>query len=148
MEITGEQRIAADSDTVWRHLIDPDTLKACIPGCDRFTGTLEDGYEAVIKQKVGPFPITVTVSLEVEVVSLPDRYRISAAGQGGFAGHGSGVADVTLIDAKGETVLRYTVDAKLGGRLSKLGQPIVTAFAAKLADRFFDRFGAVVAATA
>ena len=35
MELTGEYRIAAPRETVWRALNDPEMLKQCIPGCQR-----------------------------------------------------------------------------------------------------------------
>jgi len=34
MEMTGEYRITAPRETVWRALNDTDVLKQCIPGCE------------------------------------------------------------------------------------------------------------------
>jgi hypothetical protein len=54
MELQGSRTIAADRQTVWERLNDPETLKACVPGCEELTGSPEEGFEAVVKQKVGP----------------------------------------------------------------------------------------------
>ena len=54
MELNGTKVIAADIDTVWAHLNNPETLKTCIPGCEELTGSPQEGFAAVVKQKVGP----------------------------------------------------------------------------------------------
>ena len=58
MELEGSKVIAADRATVWAKLNDADTLAACIPGCQELSGSPEDGFEAVVKQKVGPVSAT------------------------------------------------------------------------------------------
>ena len=39
MELEGSRTIAADRQTVWAKLNDPETLKACISGCQELTGS-------------------------------------------------------------------------------------------------------------
>ena len=39
MTMTGEQQLAAPRETVWAKLNDPEVLKACIPGCESWTGS-------------------------------------------------------------------------------------------------------------
>ena len=34
MKMNGEVTLAADRETVWAKLNDPEVLKACIPGCE------------------------------------------------------------------------------------------------------------------
>ena len=58
MDMSGQRVIAADRETVWKHLNDPETLKACIPGCQELTGSPTEGFEAVVKQRVGPVSAT------------------------------------------------------------------------------------------
>lgn len=58
MELDGTRTIAADRATVWARLNDAETLMACIPGCQELIGSPEDGFEAVVVQKVGPVKAT------------------------------------------------------------------------------------------
>lgn len=58
MELKGSRVIAADRATVWQHLNDPAKLKVCIPGCEDLTGSPKVGFEAIVKQKVGPVKAT------------------------------------------------------------------------------------------
>lgn len=140
MELSGTRIIAAPRDVVWAHLNSAETLKSCIPGCEELTGTPETGFEAVVKQKVGPVKATFKGAVTLEDVDAPNSYRIIGEGKGGVAGFAKGAADVSLIDVAGGTELIYNVDAKVGGKLAQLGSRIVGGFAKKMADQFFETF--------
>lgn len=140
MELTGTRTIAADRATVWAHLNDPATLQACIPGCQELTGSPDDGFEATVKQKVGPVSATFKGAVTLENINAPDSYTLVGEGKGGVAGFAKGRADVTLTEVAEGTELAYTVDAQVGGKLAQLGSRIVGGFARKMADQFFERF--------
>ena len=144
MEMTGTRIIAADPATVWARLNDPETLKASIPGCEELTGSPEDGFEAVVRQKVGPVKATFRGSVSLSNVRAPESYTISGEGKGGVAGFAKGGADVVLRPVPEGTELSYEVKAQVGGKLAQLGSRIITGFARKMADQFFDRFKAAV----
>ena len=144
MELEGTRVIAADRMAVWNHLNSAETLKACIPGCEELSGSPEDGFEAVVKQKVGPVKATFKGAVTLEDVDAPNSYRIIGEGKGGVAGFAKGAANVTLTDVEGGTELVYFVDAKVGGKLAQLGSRIVGGFAKKMADQFFENFQGVV----
>jgi hypothetical protein len=140
MEMSGSRVIAADRETVWTHLNDPETLKACIPGCEELTGSPEEGFEAVVKQKVGPVKATFKGGVTLSNVNPPESYTISGEGKGGVAGFAKGGADVRLDEVEDGTELHYEVKAQVGGKLAQLGNRLIDGFARKMADQFFDRF--------
>lgn len=144
MELDGTRVIAADRALVWAHLNNADTLKTCIPGCEELTGTSEDGFDAIVKQKVGPVKATFKGAVTLEDADAPNSYRIVGEGKGGVAGFAKGSAQVTLVDLGGQTELTYHVDAKVGGKLAQLGNRVVGGFARKMADQFFENFQGVV----
>ena len=144
MELTGSRIIAADRARVWAGLNDADTLKACIPGCQEMTGSPEDGFEAVVKQKVGPVSATFKGKVLLSDIVPGTSYRIAGEGTGGVAGFARGGANVALADAEGGTELSYTVDAKVGGKIAQLGSRLIDGFARKMADAFFQNFQAEV----
>ena len=148
MELIGTRLIAADRATVWTHLNRAETLKVCIPGCEELTGSAENGFEAVVKQKVGPVKATFQGAVTLEDVDAPNSYRIIGEGKGGIAGFAKGAANVVLTDVEGGTELSYHVDAKVGGKLAQLGSRIVGGFAKKMVDQFFENFQATVEGTA
>ena len=144
MELSGTRTIAAPREAVWAALNDPDVLRDCIPGCEALTGSPEEGFEAVVKQKVGPVKATFKGAVTLSDVRPPEGYRIAGEGKGGVAGFAKGGADVSLAEVPEGTELTYAVDAKVGGKIAQLGSRIVDSFAAKMADAFFENFKARV----
>lgn len=147
MELSGSRIINATRSEVWAKLNDAETLKACIPGCEELTGTPEDGFEAVVKQKVGPVRATFKGKVAISDVVEDVSYKISGEGTGGVAGFAKGAANVSLVDTDEGTELTYAVDAKVGGKIAQLGNRLIAGFARKMADQFFERFQQAVEGT-
>jgi carbon monoxide dehydrogenase subunit G len=140
MEMQGSRQIAAPRDVVWAALNDPEVLKAAIPGCETLSGSPSDGFDAVVKQKVGPVSATFRGRVVLSDVVVLESYMISGEGKGGAAGFAKGSAAVRLADAQGGTELTYEVAASVGGKLAQLGSRLIDGFAKKMADSFFENF--------
>lgn len=137
MQMSDTRQIAAPPAEVYAALLNPEVLKACVPGATAVTGSPEDGFEATVTQKVGPVKATfkgqVTLSEMIENQSL----TITGEGKGGAAGFAKGGAEVRMTPVEGGTELSYDVEAKVGGKLAQLGSRIIDGFAKKMADQFF-----------
>ena len=144
MELTGSRIIAADRKVVWAALTDAKMLQASIPGCSKMSGSVSDGFEAVVTQKIGPVTATFKGLVTLSDIVEAQCYRISGNGKGGPAGYAKGAAQVTLEDADGGTLLRYDVNAQVGGKLASLGSRLIDGVAKKLADQFFEKFQTTV----
>lgn len=144
MEMSGSITIDADRGTVWAALLDPDVLKACVPGCQEMTGAPDEGFAATVVQKVGPVKATFKGAVQLQDLVAPESLRLVGEGKGGAAGFAKGGADVKLVEENGATRLDYAVEAKVGGKLAQLGSRIMDGFARKMADQFFERFRGVV----
>jgi len=145
MEMHASKVIAADRETVWAALNSADVLRACIPGCEELTGSPEEGFKAVVKQKVGPVRATFKGEVTLSDIVPNESYTISGEGKGGVAGFAKGGAQVRLSEAEGGgTELHYDVEAKVGGKIAQLGSRLINSFATKMADQFFERFQAHV----
>ena len=75
-------------------------------------------------------------------------YTIKGEGEGGVAGFAKGGAKVSLADAPGGTLLRYDVEAHVGGKMAQLGARLIDGVAKNMADKFFTSFAAVAASAA
>ena len=145
MEQTGEYRIAAPRDEVWRALNDPEILKRCIDGCLAMERLDETSYQAKVKASVGPVRATFDTELSLEDLKPPESYRLRGNVKGGAAGFAKGDAFVELADDGGATLLRYQVNGNVGGKLAQIGSRLIDAAMRKLADDFFAAFGEAVA---
>ena len=141
MTMKGEVSLSADRQTVWQKLNDPEVLKACIPGCQSLDKSGENGFQAVVKLKVGPVSATFKGNVELSDLDPPNGYKISGTGEGGIAGFAKGGAVVRLSDAEGGgTLLSYDVEANVGGKIAQLGARLIDGVAKKNADQFFASF--------
>jgi uncharacterized protein len=140
VKLADSRVIAAPPGVVWQAILDPEVLKACIPGCESMTGSIADGYEALVVQKIGPVSARFTGIVHLSDIVEGQSLRISGEGKGGAAGFAKGGADVTLTAEDGGTRLDYAVEASVGGKIAQLGSRIIDSFAKKLADEFFARF--------
>jgi carbon monoxide dehydrogenase subunit G len=144
MQMNGEHRILAPRQAVWDALNDPDILKQCIPGCEELIRTEDGGFEAKVTAKVGPVKAKFRGKVELSDIDPPNGYTISGQGTGGPAGFAKGGAKVALAEDGEGTLLSYTVDASVGGKLAQIGSRLIDATAKKMADDFFSKFAKLV----
>jgi carbon monoxide dehydrogenase subunit G len=145
MQMNDSQRILASKEAVWAALNDPEILKQCIPGCQSLDMSSPTEMTATVAFKVGPVKATFGGKVTLSDLDPPDSYRISGEGSGGVAGFAKGGATVRL-EAEGPnvTVLHYTVDAQISGKLAQLGARLIDSTAKKLARQFFVSFTEVL----
>ena len=139
MEMKAQQSIAAGRRRVWDALNDPEVLKAAIPGCESFERSGENQFTARITNRIGPVKASFSFIIEMSDLDPPNSYVLHGKGQGGAAGFANGSARVSLEDDGDHTVLRYELDASVGGKLAQLGGRLIDGAASKLADQFFSR---------
>ena len=144
MDMTGEYRIEAPREVVWRGLNDPNVLKQCIPGCESIEKLSDTELTAKVALSIGPVKARFTGKVTLSDLDPPNGYKITGEGQGGVAGFGKGGATVTLTPDGNATILRYVATASVGGKIAQLGARLVDATAKKLADEFFSKFQAAL----
>ena len=139
MEISGEYLIKIPRQQVWECLLDPNTLKACIPGCESLEKLADDNYQAQVKLTIGPVRATFQTQLSIKNAQPPKSYRLEGVGKGGAVGFGQGYAEVSLDEDENGTVLRYKSAFQVGGRLAQVGSRLVWGATRKIADDFFEK---------
>lgn len=144
MKLTGENKINASPEEVWRALNDPEILKKCIPGCDTLDKLSETAFKATVTTKIGPVQAKFNGEVELQDLDPPNGYTISGKGSGGVAGNARGAAKVKLEKEGDGTKLSYDVDAQVTGKLAQLGSRLIDSTAKMLAGQFFNKFEQLV----
>jgi carbon monoxide dehydrogenase subunit G len=152
MELTSSRTVPASVEKTWAALNDPETLKACIPGCESIERISDTEFRVAMTARVGPVSAKFSGRIVLSDIVPPTSYKISFEGQGGAAGFARGEAKVALTPDGSGTRIEYNVNAQVGGKLAQIGSRLVDGAAAKIADDFFacfvERLGGGAAAAA
>ena len=146
MEMQASRTLAVSQQQAWEALNDPEVLKLCIPGCDKFEPMADDQYAVAMALKIGPVSARFAGKITLADIVPPESYTIAFDGSGGVAGFGKGTARVLLVplpvDGAGQDSceLHYTVHASVGGKIAQLGQRLIDGAAKSMAEDFFRRF--------
>jgi carbon monoxide dehydrogenase subunit G len=145
MQMNGTRQLNATADQAWQALNDPDMLKACIPGCDRFEAVTDTQYAMGVSIRIGPVSAKFSGTVTLDEVVPPTSYVIHFEAQGGVAGFGKGSSRVQLVPNDQGVELQYQVESQVGGKLAQVGQRLIDVAAKSLAEDFFKRFEAKLA---
>jgi carbon monoxide dehydrogenase subunit G len=140
MELKGEQLIAAPVSKVWLGLNDVTVLHASIPGCEEIERISEEEVRAKVMFKIGPVRARFSGRLILSDIVPNASCSMAFEGSGGAAGFAKGKARVELIGAEEGTLVRYSTEASIGGKLGQIGGRLISASAKKIADDFFLAF--------
>lgn len=139
MQFSGSVEIAAPRDRVWEFVSDPVTMGGCGPGVESVEATDDTHFVATAKIGVGPINARFKGQGEFLERVAPDRARIR--GRGNAPGSAVDVtAEMTLSDgsAEGTTVMDWTAEVQIAGKLASLGARLFEGTANRLIGQTFD----------
>jgi uncharacterized protein len=137
MKVEGTYSFPAPPQKVWDLLLNPDSLKSCIPGCESLTVAGPDRWDATMK--VGVAAVRGTYKGKVAIVDKqePNTYTLQVEGSGG-PGFVKGSARVTLSPEGESTRVSVDGDGQVGGPVAGVGQRMLGGVAKMLLNQFFD----------
>ena len=138
MKIDGSYSFNAPRERVWQVLLDPKVLAQCVPGCESLNEVGPDQYEAIMKVGVASVKGTYKGKVSIKDKQAPTHYILSGEGSGG-PGFMQGDVAVDLEENDGQTVLKYSTDAKVGGLIASVGQRMLNGVAKMMLDQFFKK---------
>ncbi len=138
MKIEGSYTFKAPREKVWQVLIDPKVMAQCMPGCDGLKEIGADQYEATLKIGVASVKGSYKGKVSVKDKRAPEHYVLSGEGSGG-PGFMQGDVAIDLEERAGETIVKYSTDAKVGGLIAGLGQRMIGGVAKMIVEQFFKK---------
>jgi carbon monoxide dehydrogenase subunit G len=138
LEFSGAPTLALPRDTVWRHLVDPETLATCTPDARDFRIVAPGRYAATCAIGAGLFRIHVTLDIEVHDLAPPATVRWRAHG----VAPGSTLDVNTTVHLEalggGRTHLAWRSAITTHGMIAKLGRGMVEETLRQFTGRFWD----------
>ena len=144
MEMSGKIELKKSPQFIWVALNSPEVLEQCIPGCEELKQISPTHFSAIVVTKVGPVKVKFKGNIYLEKLNPPFSYEIKGEGSGGVAGFAKGRALVNLKKMGTVTLLHYSVNVQVGGKLVQLGSRLIFSTANKLAKIFFNNFAKFV----
>jgi carbon monoxide dehydrogenase subunit G len=124
MQIQGTHTFKAPQQIVWDALQDPTLLSMALPGGEQLEKLNENEYKAAMNVRVGPVQGKFEGKIELADINMPDSYRMKVSGQGS-PGFVNGEGNVRLEGNGAETIMHYTGDVQVGGKIAGVGQRLI-----------------------
>lgn len=124
MKIEGQFEFGAPRDEVWQALLDPEVLAQVMPGCEKLELVAENSYEGALKIKVGPVQGKFKGKIDLSDIDAPNGYILDVNGRGapGFVK----AKAIVELEPQGEgTLMKYSSDAQVGGKVASVGQRLL-----------------------
>ncbi len=138
MIIEGHLTLKAPIQKLWDTLLDPETLRECVPGAEKIERLDERTYDCTVKQKVGP--ISVRFKFKNVLTKMEPPTHLEMEGEGEDIGKAGRFVQRTSIDLKenaaGEVEVSYSCKANIVGKLAMFGDRIMKAKAKKVEREF------------
>jgi carbon monoxide dehydrogenase subunit G len=143
MKFEGKYTFKAPREKVWQVLLDPKILAQCMPGCEDLKEIGPDQYEANVKVGIAAVKGTYKAKISIKDKQPPSHYVLSGQGSGG-PGFMQGDMVIDLEQKGGETLLKHSTDAKVGGLIAGVGQRMIGGIAKMMIDQFFKKMESFV----
>lgn len=147
MKLQGAHLLPARREQVWELLTDPQRLAKCLPGCERLDAVGPDRYKVAIKFAIAAISGNYSGSVELADKKPPHSLRMKLEGKG-VPGFMSGEGTIELVEKGGQTEVRYSGEAKVGGMIAAVGQRMIEAAAKRILQQFFDSAARQLTSTA
>jgi len=147
MNISGEITIAAPRAAVFDKLKDAPFFASCVEGVKDLKEIDATHYDAVLETRVAYMKFSFKVTVEITNISAPDTIEAKVEGTPiGVVGRLTATSRTHLTEVDGQTVVAYSIDSTLAGKLGSIGQPVLKAKAKEMEKKFTERLRAVFAA--
>jgi carbon monoxide dehydrogenase subunit G len=147
MNISGEITVAAPRAAVFDKLKDAPFFASCVDGVKDLREIDATHYDAVLETKVAYMTFRFKVSVEITNIAPPDTIEARVEGTPiGIVGRMTATSRTHLVESGGETIVRYSIDSTLAGKLGSIGQPVLKAKAKDMEKKFTERLRAAFAA--
>jgi len=136
MELSGEHVFNMPREQVYNMMLDPEVLKASLPGCEKLEAIGEDEYAATMKIGIAMIKGTFSGKVRITDKVAPERYTMHIEGAGP-QGQVNGAGQLEFIDNGDTTTVKYSGEANVTGTIARVGARMIQPAARTIAGQFF-----------
>jgi hypothetical protein len=143
MNIAGEITVTAPRDAVFKALSNAPFFASCIDGVHDLREIDATHYDAVLETSVAYMRFKFKVGVEMIKMTAPEGIEAKVEGTPlGMVGRLTATATTRLVESGSGTIIRYSIDATLTGKLGSMGQPVLKSKAKEMEKQFAKRLAA------
>ena len=127
MILNNEFTVAADQDTVWRHLLDIERVAGCLPGATVTAAGEDDTYEGTMRLKIGPMTVEYRGRAKLTEVDEEAHSAVIELSAREAKGQGHAMARILnrLEPADGGTRVLAETDLNITGAQAQFGRGVI-----------------------
>lgn len=138
MHFEGTFEVKAPKEKVFSIIMDPNQISKCMPDLQKLEVKSPDDFTAVVRAGVSFIKGDFSLHFLTVEKTPPTHAKLTARG----SGIGSTIDMETMMDlsdvAAGGTAMKWSADAKIGGRIASVGQRLINGQAEKIIKQLFD----------
>jgi carbon monoxide dehydrogenase subunit G len=138
MNFAGAIHLQGERDRLWEFLTDPAAVAGCVPGFESLEVIDPTRFKATVKAGIGPVRGKFAFDVTWQELTEPSRARMTAQGKA----PGSAVSVSSSMDlseaADGGTDLAWSADVVVHGMIASMGARLLSGFAEKQTQQFFE----------
>jgi uncharacterized protein len=149
MKLSSSFTVPAAPERVFAHFLDPDSMRACVPGCQRLVKVDDTHYRGTLVNEVAHVRFSADFTAEITEQAGPGQVKALVRGEdhrlgssikveAGLAVREDGAADCSRVD--------FGLDVALWGKIGRLGESIVRRRTQEVERQFAADFSRVCAA--
>jgi carbon monoxide dehydrogenase subunit G len=137
VKLEGAYTFDAPREVAWQALLDPEVLARVMPGGEALEKIGENEYKGQLKIRVGPVQGQFEGLVTLADINAPESYRMQVSGKGA-PGFMKGEGQVRLEEQGNSTLMHYSGEAQVGGRIASVGQRLLDSSAKALIRQSLD----------
>jgi carbon monoxide dehydrogenase subunit G len=138
--------VPAERSRVFTHFLDPDSMRACIPGCSELERVDETHYRGRLVNEIAH--VRFSAGFSAEITGLREQEEVRAVLKGEDKRLGSSIRIDALLTVEPDgtsSAVSYDLDLAIRGKIGRLGESIVRRRSAEVERQFVAAFTEVCA---
>lgn len=143
--------VPAAPSRVFAHFLDPDSMRACIPGCSELEREDATHYRGRLVNEIAHVRFSAGFSAEITAMTEPEEVRAVLRGEDRRLASSIKIdAVLTVAPANGAgaeaaSAVSYRLDLAIRGKIGRLGESIVRRRSAEVERQFVEAFSRICA---